>query len=74
MCLRTKTTMPPTMTPTMTPRHDNEELEEDDPRYDDADISTAPFTSHTAYGRGLWKNPLPLFLLRQNPKLHLRQR
>ena len=50
--------MPPTMTPTMTPRHDNEELEEDDPRYDDADVSTAPFTSHTAYGRGLWKNPI----------------
>jgi hypothetical protein len=31
---------------------------EEDPRYDDADISTAPFVEHTAYGRGLWKHPI----------------
>lgn len=31
---------------------------EDDPRYDDADISTAPFVDHRAYGRGLWKHPI----------------
>lgn len=46
-----------TMPPTMAPRHEDEH-EEEDPRYDDADVSTAPFTSHQAYGRGLWKNPI----------------
>ncbi|KAJ4326137.1 hypothetical protein N0V94_000300 [Neodidymelliopsis sp. IMI 364377] len=45
--------MPPVTVP---PPNDGEE--EDDPRYDDGDISTAPFTSHPAYGRGLWKNPI----------------
>jgi hypothetical protein len=35
----------------------NEDTDEDS-HYDDADISTAPFTSHPAYGRGLWKNPI----------------
>lgn len=65
--LRPRTTTPPTMTPTMTSRHD-EELEEDDPRYDDADISTAPFTSYTAYGRGLWKNPINFVPAAPEPK------
>ncbi|KAJ4990028.1 g-patch domain-containing protein [Stagonosporopsis vannaccii] len=45
------------MPTTNVPRHE-EEHEEDDPRYDDADISTAPFTSHSAYSRGLWKEPI----------------
>lgn len=40
----------------MAPRPEDEE--ENDPRYDDADVSTLPFTSHPAYGRGLWKNPI----------------
>jgi hypothetical protein len=31
---------------------------EEDPRYDDADISTAPFVEHAGYGRGLWKHPI----------------
>jgi hypothetical protein len=31
---------------------------EEDPRFDDADVSTIPFVQHTAYGRGLWKNPI----------------
>lgn len=41
----------------MTSRHEDEH-DEHDPRYNDADVSTAPFTSHQAYGRGLWKNPI----------------
>ncbi|KAH6615221.1 hypothetical protein C7974DRAFT_403515 [Boeremia exigua] len=45
--------MQPTIGPEQEEKHDD-----DDPRYDDADISTAPFASHTAYGRGLWKNPI----------------
>lgn len=45
------------MPSTMVPRHE-EEHDEEDPRYNDADVSTEPFTSHTAYGRGLWKNPV----------------
>lgn len=45
------------MPPTMVPRHEDEH-EEDDPRYNDADISTEPFTSHSAYSRGLWKEPI----------------
>jgi hypothetical protein len=39
------------------PEDDPTELPED-PRYDDADISTAPFVDHPAFGRGLWKNPI----------------
>ncbi|KAF1956110.1 hypothetical protein CC80DRAFT_525647 [Byssothecium circinans] len=31
----------------------------EDTRYNDADISTAPFVQHPAYGRGLWRNPIP---------------
>lgn len=45
------------MSPTMVPRHE-EEHNEEDPRYEDSDVSTAPFTTHSAYGRGLWKNPI----------------
>jgi hypothetical protein len=30
----------------------------EDPRYDDADISTAPFVQHQAYGRRLWMRPI----------------
>ncbi|KAF1365042.1 hypothetical protein EJ07DRAFT_97125 [Lizonia empirigonia] len=44
--------MPPTMA------NPQDENDEEDPRYDDADVSTLPFTSHPAYGRGLWKNPI----------------
>ncbi|KAJ4359040.1 hypothetical protein N0V95_002502 [Ascochyta clinopodiicola] len=44
--------MPP---PMATPENEHDE---EDPRYDDADVSTLPFTSHPAYGRGLWKNPI----------------
>lgn len=33
-----------------------EEVYEDDPRYDDADISTVPFVQQHPFGRGLWKN------------------
>jgi len=43
--------------PTMTPRTEEDSYEED-PRFDDADVSTAPFVQHPAYGRGLWKNPI----------------
>lgn len=42
---------------TMGPRNRDEDHEED-PQYDDEDISTAPFVQHPAYGRGLWKNPI----------------
>lgn len=43
----------------MVPHHEEEQEEEkEDPRYDDADVSTLPFTSHSTYGRGLWKNPI----------------
>ncbi|KAF2131656.1 hypothetical protein P153DRAFT_336153 [Dothidotthia symphoricarpi CBS 119687] len=42
-------------TPTPNPR---DEYDEDDPRRDDADISTAPFVDQPAYGRGLWKRPV----------------
>lgn len=31
---------------------------EDDLRYNDADISTAPFVQQPAFGRQLWKNPI----------------
>ncbi|KAL5114657.1 hypothetical protein ACEQ8H_007450 [Pleosporales sp. CAS-2024a] len=31
---------------------------DDDPRYDDGDFATIPFTQQPAYGRGLWKNPI----------------
>lgn len=34
----------------------DEDLCEDDPRYDDADISTVPFVQQHPFGRGLWKN------------------
>jgi hypothetical protein len=44
-------------TPTMTPRTGEDEYEED-PRFDDTDVSTIPFVQHPAYGRGLWKNPI----------------
>lgn len=40
------------MASTTTNRHDEENEETDD------DISTAPFTTHKAYGRGLWRNPI----------------
>ncbi|CBX92703.1 hypothetical protein IAQ61_005925 [Plenodomus lingam] len=33
-----------------------EEIHEDDPCYDDADISTVPFVQQYPFGRGLWKN------------------
>jgi len=39
------------------PEDDPTELPED-PRYDDADISTAPFVEHPAFGRGLWRKPI----------------
>lgn len=43
----------------MTPRADDEYAEDEEAaRFDDADISTAPFASHPAYGRGLWRNPI----------------
>lgn len=46
-------------TPTMTPCAEDDDYEdEENTRYDDADISTAPFASHPAYGRGLWKQPI----------------
>lgn len=35
-----------------------ETVYEEDPRFDDTDVSTAPFVQHPAYGRGLWKNPI----------------
>jgi hypothetical protein len=38
-----------------------EDIEEEfshDTRYNDTDISTAPFVQHPAYGRGLWRNPI----------------
>lgn len=44
-------------TPTMTPRTEEDEHEED-PRFDDADVTTIPFAQQPAYGRGLWKNPI----------------
>lgn len=49
--------MPPT---TVSRRSASQEAEEDalDARYNDKDISTEPFTSHRAYGRGLWRNPI----------------
>jgi hypothetical protein len=40
--------------PAMTPRR-QDEIEDDD---GNEDISTAPFVEHSAYGRGLWKNPI----------------
>lgn len=40
------------MTSTEPIRRNEEHEEEDD------DISTAPFTTHIAYGRGLWKHPI----------------
>ena len=43
--------------PSKNPRY-QEDVYEDDPRYDDADISTVPFVQQPAYGRGLWKNPI----------------
>jgi hypothetical protein len=47
------------MPSTMVPRHeDSQEAEDLDTRYNDTDISTLPFTSHPAYGRGLWKRPV----------------
>ncbi|KAF2691305.1 hypothetical protein K458DRAFT_382872 [Lentithecium fluviatile CBS 122367] len=39
------------------PEDSANELPEDS-RYDDADISTAPFVEHRAFGRGLWKRPI----------------
>lgn len=42
----------------MAPRAEDDQVEDEDTRYDDADISTLPFASHAAYGRGLWKNPI----------------
>ncbi|KAH5099805.1 hypothetical protein HBH70_180040 [Parastagonospora nodorum] len=44
-------------TPSMTPRTEEDEYEED-PRFDDADVTTIPFAQQPAYGRGLWKNPI----------------
>jgi hypothetical protein len=41
----------------MNPSTEDDEYDED-PRYDDADVSTAPLVQHAAYGRGLWKNPI----------------
>lgn len=41
----------------MTSRPDEDDYD-DDPNFDDADLSTAPFVQHPAYGRGLWKNPI----------------
>lgn len=41
----------------MESQEDND-FDHEDPRYDDQDISTAPFAEHTAFGRGLWKNPI----------------
>ncbi|KAH9865642.1 hypothetical protein J1614_009228 [Plenodomus biglobosus] len=35
-----------------------EQFHEDDPGYDDADISTVPFVQQHPFGRGLWKNPI----------------
>lgn len=35
---------------------DNQDPE--DPWYNDQDFSTAPFAEHTAFGRGLWKDPI----------------
>lgn len=43
--------------PSMSPRTEEDTYEED-PRYDDADVSTIPFVQQPAYGRGLWKNPV----------------
>ncbi|KAF1911782.1 hypothetical protein BDU57DRAFT_86523 [Ampelomyces quisqualis] len=43
--------------PSMPARTEKDEYAED-PRYNDADVSTAPFVEHPAYGRGLWKNPI----------------
>ncbi|CAO2650480.1 Nn.00g017720.m01.CDS01 [Neocucurbitaria sp. VM-36] len=43
--------------PSTAPTHE-EDVYDDDPRYDDADISTVPFVQQPAYGRGLWKNPI----------------
>ncbi|KAF2833254.1 hypothetical protein CC86DRAFT_7342 [Ophiobolus disseminans] len=42
---------------TMGPRTEEDTYEED-PRYDDADVSTLPFVQQPAFGRGLWKNPV----------------
>ena len=44
-------------TSTMTPRTEEAE-DEEDPRFDDADVTTIPFAQQPAYGRGLWKNPI----------------
>jgi hypothetical protein len=41
----------------MTSRTEEDEYEED-PRFDDADVTTIPFAQQPAYGRGLWKNPI----------------
>jgi hypothetical protein len=44
---------------TLTMGSHTEDVENDeDPRYNDADVSTAPFVEQPAYGRGLWKNPI----------------
>tara|TARA_R110002003_G_scaffold184_3_gene14395 strand:- start:678 stop:1385 length:708 start_codon:yes stop_codon:yes gene_type:complete len=43
--------------PSMKVRTEEDDYEEDS-RYDDADLSTAPFVQQPAYGRGLWKNPV----------------
>jgi hypothetical protein len=43
--------------PSMNLRSEQDEYAAD-PRYNDADVSTAPFVEHPAYGRGLWKNPI----------------
>ncbi|KAJ4354569.1 uncharacterized protein N0V89_006306 [Didymosphaeria variabile] len=34
------------------------EVDPDDPRFDDADISTAPFVDQPAYGSRLWQKPI----------------
>lgn len=41
--------------PTTEPRPEEEAYEED-PNFDDADISTVPFVQQHPFGRGLWKN------------------
>jgi hypothetical protein len=53
-----QTNMPPTIGPHREASQEAEEEDDLDPRYNDTDISTLPFTSHPAYGRGLWRNPI----------------
>jgi hypothetical protein len=43
--------------PTIGPRTEEDSYDED-PRYDDTDVSTVPFVQHPAYGCGRWKNPI----------------